>query len=390
MSILEQITEFPERFLKRFRSGDNSVVGIDIGASSVKVVQLRRKKGQAILETYGELALGPYADLEVGQSVQLSVEKIAEAVKDVLREANVTTKQSAFSIPLSSSLTSVIEFPAVSEDELKSMVPIEARKYIPVPISEVTLDWWIIPHRERGIVGLEPEANKKEDAVRADAKGRKKDTKNVLLVAIHNNTIEKYRQIAKLNNLNVGFLEIETFSAIRSLLARGTSTFLILDMGSSTTNVSVVESGVVYRSHVVNRGSQDITVALSKSLSISILKAEEMKRMHGLVGKEGEGSKVNETARLIMEGVLTKVNRVLLDYEKKENEAVSQIILSGGGALLKGVTELAAQNLDTEVVYGNPFEKVETPAFLEDVLKNIGPSFSVALGVALRRLQEIE
>ena len=390
MGILEQVTEFPERFLKLFRSMSKSVVGIDIGPSSVKVVQLRKKKGQAILETYGELALGPYANLEVGQAVQLSAEKIAEAVKDVLREANVTTRQSAISIPLSSSLTSVVEFPAVSERELKSMVPIEARKYIPVPISEVTLDWWIIPRRKGGIVDLEQEVNQEKQTARTDAEDKKKGTTDVLLVAIHNNTIEKYRQIAELGNLDVGFLEIETFSAIRSLLGRGTSTFLILDMGSNTTNVSIVESGVVYRSHVVNRGSQDITIALSKSLGISILKAEEMKRTHGLVSKEGEGTKVNETARLIMEGVLTEVNRVLLDYEKKENKAIDHVILSGGGALLKGIIDLAAQNLDTDVAYGNPFAKVETPAFLEDVLKNIGPSFSVALGIALRRLQELE
>lgn len=390
MDILEQVTEFSERILRRFRGSDSSVAGIDVGASSVKVVQLRRKGGQAILETYGELALGPYANREVGQAVQLDAGKTAEAVKDVLREANVTTQKSAFSIPLSASLTSVIELPTVSERELASMVPIEARKYIPVPISEVTLDWFVIPRRETGITDIEEEVGRDGGTERPETDGREVRTTDVLLVAIHNNTIEQYRHIAASLNLDVSFLEIETFSAIRSLISRGNATFLILDMGSNTTNVAIVENGVVYRSHVINRGSQDITVALSRSLNISALKAEEMKRTQGLLSVSGGENKVAETARLIMEGVFTEVNRVLLDYEKKEHKAVDQVILSGGGALLKGIDALAKQNLDTEVLYGNPFAKVETPAFLEEVLKEIGPSFSVAVGVALRRLKEIE
>ncbi|MCR4306718.1 MAG: hypothetical protein NUV42_01990, partial [Candidatus Yonathbacteria bacterium] len=72
-----------------------SVVGIDIGSSFLKVVQLKKKKGKAVLETYGELALGPYADLAVGQATSLSVEKISTALKDLFREANVTAQSSA-------------------------------------------------------------------------------------------------------------------------------------------------------------------------------------------------------------------------------------------------------------------------------------------------------
>ena len=98
MSVLDQITEFSARLIRQFRQGDDSVLGIDIGPSSIKVVQLRRKKGQAVLETYGELALGPYAGLQVGQAVSLPAEKTAEVLRDIMREANVTTKRAAFSI----------------------------------------------------------------------------------------------------------------------------------------------------------------------------------------------------------------------------------------------------------------------------------------------------
>ena len=115
-----------------------------------------------------------------------------------------------------------------------------------------------------------------------------------------------------------------------------------------------------------------------------------MKREEGLLEKMGAENMVAKTARLIMEGIFVEVNRFLLEYEKKQNTAISRVYLSGGGALLKGFFPFAKENLNTEVVYGNPFAKVETPAFLETILKDIGPSFSVALGVALRRLQELE
>ncbi|MDO8576390.1 MAG: pilus assembly protein PilM, partial [bacterium] len=127
-------------FLKRFgKAADVSVLGIDIGASSAKVVQLRTSRGAAILETYGEIALGPYAQQPIGKAVKLTPEKTAEALTDLMREANVTARSGGLSIPFSSSLVSVIDLPHIAPEQLKRMIPIEARKYIPIPVSEVTL-----------------------------------------------------------------------------------------------------------------------------------------------------------------------------------------------------------------------------------------------------------
>src|SRR3989344_3765304 len=127
---------------------EHSVLGLDIGASSAKIVQVRSSKGAAILETYGEIALGPYGQQPVGKAVKLTPEKIAEALVDLMKEANVTARSGGFSIPFSSSLISILDLPKVDAGALKRMVPIEARKYIPVPISEVTLDWFAIPQDE--------------------------------------------------------------------------------------------------------------------------------------------------------------------------------------------------------------------------------------------------
>src|SRR3989338_9588751 len=153
-----------------FSKPTQSVLGIDIGTSSIKLVQLRREHGRVILETYGAIALGPYAGVEIGRATSLPAEKISEALKDVIREANVTTVEAAISIPYSSSLVSVIRLPSTVEKQLAQVVPIEARKYIPVPINEVLLDWFVVSDKKSADGKLE-----------------------VLLVAIHNDTIAKFR-----------------------------------------------------------------------------------------------------------------------------------------------------------------------------------------------------
>jgi len=78
---------------------------------------------------------------------------------------------------------------------------------------------------------------------------------------------------------------------------------------------------------------------------------------------------------------------VLLGYEKKYNRTISKVIFTGGGALLKGLPEVAVSNFRAEIEIGHPFSKVQTPEFLSKVLETMGPEFAVALGLALRKLQ---
>ena len=110
------MANFLDSVFKKFSSQkDASVIGVDIGASSIKIVQMRRKGGKAILETYGELSLGPYAGIEVGRATKLGPEKIVEALNDVLKESNATTKSVALSIPMRQSLVAVIRMLQMEE-----------------------------------------------------------------------------------------------------------------------------------------------------------------------------------------------------------------------------------------------------------------------------------
>lgn len=361
------------------KAGEASVVGIDIGSSSIKVVQLRRKNGRAVLETYGELALGPYADLEVGRATKLTPEKIVEAINDVLTEANATTTSCALSIPMRQSLVSIIRMPQMKDAQLAQMIPIEARKYIPVPISEVSLDWFVIPK-----IDAEP-----DDYLGVPEGEHKLPQVEVLVVAIHNDVLQSYSTIVTNAKLDASFFEIEMFSTVRSVIEPGDNTpVLICDMGAGVTKVYIVERGVIRDSHVINKGSQDITLNISQSLSVSVEFAEKLKRNYGRNTRE-QDEQIKEIIDLVMLPVLSEINTVLLTFQKRYNKNVSKVFLIGGGAMLYGIDQRAQERLAIPVLYGDPFAKVETPAFLEGVLKQTGLAFATSIGLALRKLQEL-
>ena len=353
-------------FSTLFKKEIKSVIGVDIGTSTIKVVQLRRERGRVILETYGAIALGPYGGGEIGRATALPAEKIAEALKDVVREANVTTVDAALSIPYSSSLVSIIKLPAAVEKQLAQVVPIEARKYIPVPISEVLLDWFVVSG------GKTTDPAKKLE---------------VLLVAIHNDTLAKFRSIAGDAQLVVSFFEIEVFSAARAALEHGIAPVAVVDMGAATTKFYVVERGLIHESHIISHGAQDLTLATSRALGITVAQAEERKRKFGL--SEAGGADLRRSLELTLSPLLSELSRTITSFEQRVNQTLSGVVLTGGGAALKGLKELTQNRLQAEVRLADPFGKTAAPAFLEAILKEAGPEFSVAVGLALRRLQEL-
>jgi type IV pilus assembly protein PilM len=353
-----------------------SIIGIDIGASAIKVVQLKKHNNKAILETYGSVSLGPYDNLQVGQLIDLTPDKLVTAILDVLKASNVTTKNAVVSIPAVSSLIFLIEIPPmVKVTEFKDIVPTEARKYIPVPITEVSLDWWMIPRKDE----LQEEI---EGGVPVDPDHKTE----VLVSAIHKDTVGKYQGIIRNSGLNSDLLEIEIFSSVRSTLGREMSSVLVMDIGASKTKLIIVEHGIVKGFHIIDRGSADMSEALSKSLDVTFAKAEEMKKEFGLLG-DPKDKNILDIIKLSADYIFSETNSIVLNYEKKYNKTIGKVILTGGGSLLKGFIERATDNFKCDVVYGDPFAKTETPEFLNEVLKNAGPEFSVAVGLALRKLQ---
>lgn len=378
-----------------FKRAPQSVIGVDVGSSAIKIVELKKRNNVPVLETYGEIALGPYGHVDIGKAPKLPTEELIKALADIIREANVKSRVGGVSIPFTSSLVTMITLPALPPEQLEKMIPIEARKYIPVSSSEVSLDWFVVPRKEG-----DPEAVDADDADTAKPPAQEagggsaqnqnhvpENTVDVLLVAIHNDILAMYRKLITGAAIDASFYEIEIFSTIRATTGQTLAPVAILDFGAGKTKLYIVEFGVVKVSHLINRGSQDLTLSLARARGISFKDAEKMKRTDGLLSQDME---MRDALQQPLEGIFTEANRVLLSYSRKHNRKIGKLILTGGGSVLKGFLPLAQEKLDTDVVLGNPFGKVQAPAFLGDVLKQVGPEFSVAVGLALRKLQDLK
>ncbi len=350
-------------FFKKEEVGQ--AVGLDIGSSSIKVVQLRREKEKIILDTYGEIALGPYAGLVAGQAVHPGEEKIIEAAQDLLKEAKVTARNVVVSIDPSTAYVSLVKVPKVSDNELRTMIPLEARKFIPIPLTEVQMDWWHIPNT----INIEAE----EKMI------------NVVLAAVKNETLMQYDRIIKKLELTNAEYEIQGYSMLRSSPPQTTGMVLYVDIGAQYTTLFLVHNNTVLDMHVLSRGSQESTVQLSKALAITIETAEEAKRTFGYAGDKSNPY-VRDVMMLSSYPLFGEVARLSLMYERKYNQTIEGIILSGGGTRVPGVMDAFKETVHIPGRIALPFEQVDVPQFLHEMIERVGPSYAVAVGCALKKL----
>ncbi|MFA5132459.1 MAG: type IV pilus assembly protein PilM [Candidatus Paceibacterota bacterium] len=340
-------------------------LGLDIGTSSIKVVQLRREKEKIILDTYGEIALGPYAGMLAGQAVHLGEEKTIEAIKDVFKEAKVTARNTVIAIDPSAAYVSLVKVPKVADEELKTMMPLEARKYIPVPLSDVQMDWWHIPTT----INIASE----ERMI------------NVVLAAVNNETLTSYDHIVQKVGLTNVEYEIHGYSLLRGAKPGTQGMVLYVDIGAQYTTLSLVYQSIVLDMHVISKGSQDSTLQLSKALSIPIDTAEDTKRTFGYLG-DASNPYVKDVMQLSSYPLFGEVARLSLMFERKYNQNIEGIILSGGGARVPGVLDVYNQTVHIAGRIITPFEQIEVPAFLSEMIEKVGPTYAVAIGCALKKL----
>lgn len=351
------------QFLKKEDVGQ--AVGLDIGTASIKIVQLRREKEKIILDTYGEIALGPYAGLVAGQAAHVGEEKLIEAINDLIKEAKVTARDTVVSIDSSAAFVSLVKVPKVEDNELRTMMPFEARKYIPIPLTEVQMDWWHIP-----------------TTINIDAAER---MINVVLATVKNETLTMYdRVIKKIGLTNVEY-EIQGYSIMRSSPPNSRAMILYVDIGAQYTTLSLVHDNTVLDMHVISRGSQDSTIQLSKALAIPIDTAEETKRAFGYLGDKSNPY-VKDVMQLSSYPLFGEVARLSLMYERKYNQTIEGIILSGGGARVPGVLDAYNETVHVPGRIATPFEQIDVPPFLHEMIEHIGPSYAVAVGCALKKL----
>lgn len=341
-----------------------SYLGIDIGTSSIKIVELKRVKGRPALSSYG-FSEGKDSSLSVDW--QNNPKKAAQVINKIRQEAGIAGRQAVAALPTYAVFSSVLNLTNVDPKEIDAAVRWEAKKVIPVALEDMILDWRRI----------------EDEPGQQAAPGNFK----ILLTGAPRTLVKKYIDIFKEAQINLLSLETETFSLVRALLGKDKSVIMMVELGTNTTDIAVVDKGIPVLSRSIDVGGLTITKAIGDNLGVGLERAEQFKYDMGGNALESAGQDVvPKTIIETINPIMNEVKYVLNMYESKNNKKVEKIVLSGGASLLASFSGYLAKELNLNVIIGDPWNRLSYPAELKPVLDEIGPRMSVAVGLALRQL----
>ena len=342
-------------------SKTKSQLGLDIGSSNIKIVQLRPDNDRFVLETYGIVNVSYQIANKESSAV---IKPVAEVLTELMRRAGVTTNKVVASLPNNSVFTSVIELPKIPDDELKKAVEFEAKKYVPLPLSEVALSWSVIDEKK----------TKKDIGLGANLPEKIK----VLLTAVPSVVINNYIQLFKLCGLEASAIEIEALALIRSLVGEDSVNCILIDIGAKSTSVNLVENGYLRLSKNLNIGGDSITLTLAKSLSVNYNRAEQFNKDFGLSGN----TQLPQVMRPILDIIRNEAGQLINLFESR-GRTIDKVIISGGGSRLPNLKEYLS-TLGKPLVSANPWSHVVAPDKLKAVIEPLGLNLAVAMGLAMR------
>lgn len=359
-------------------SSKKSYLGIDIGNSSVKLVELAASGGRARLVTYG------YAEFDTNLNNATSSEEqrqVAEIIKKVISEAGVSTNKTVAALPNFSVFSSIISLPVMSKKELAQAITWEAKKFVPLPIEEMVLDWRPLNNPE------DAKAKKqKEDGLDVEAVDRLKKKQNyqkILITAAPKDLVDRYVSIFRLANLDLLAMETESFAFERSLVGKDPAVIMIVDLGAFSSDIAIVENGIPILSRSIDVGGGTITQAIARSLNIEHKRAEQFKRDIGFSSQS-----LNSVPKIIENTISPIINEIKYSFDlfqgRQESGIVEKIILTGGSCVLPGLTDYLKSILNINVYIGDPWARIIYPLELKPALDEIGPRFAVSVGLAMR------
>ncbi|MBI2426643.1 MAG: pilus assembly protein PilM [Candidatus Kerfeldbacteria bacterium] len=393
----------------QFLGKKTGYVGVDIGSASLKVVELKEDKGRPRLVTYG------YTEQETNVIKSDSLETqdyIIEAIKTILVKARVTSRNVVSALPSFAVFSSVISLPSMPQKELIQAIRWEAKKFVPMPIEEMVLDWKVLKNEhekgeESANLGRKPatelqvpamstqEEHKepKSDLTRVFANPfkKKEDSTNpekavqVLLTAAPKSLVDRYVTIFQKANLKLVSLETQAFALQRSLIGNDQSAIMILDIGAVSTDISVVVKGIPVLNRSIDVGGESLTKAIGNSMNVDHARAEQFKRDFGLTNF-GDATKIPKAIEFVFSSIVNEIQYVLNLYSGQHETAIEKIILAGGSAFLPHLTEHLSTTLKIKTYIGDPWARIVYPVDLKPVLAELGPRFAVALGLAMREI----
>lgn len=347
------------KFLRKIFNKRKNFLGIDIGTSSIKIVEVKKKGNDFFLENYVENSYGLEENKQNKLKNFLPDEGlIANKIKEMCERAKIFTKDANISIPDFYTFYANFTLPAMAKEEIIQAIEYEVRPHVPLPISEITLDWTII----EGEISKTP--------------------LKILVVAVPNNIISQYKNIAKLSELRLKFLESEVVALSRALIGEEDRKEIIglVDLGIKSTTCSILDNGILKRSHSFRIGGGKFTEKLANSLNISYNEAKKLQREKGI----SQSKEVKEILCPLIDSCLEEMEKVFRDYSEKEGKKVQKVIIAGGFSLLPGLIEYFSVRLEKKVEFADPFKNISYPDALKNLSKERKMSLSIPIGVAIK------
>lgn len=333
-------------------------VGIDFGTHSVKAVEIKGLGSAPELVNLGS-QITPKG--VINSEDKQDQRKLADVLKKLYDDSKIKNRNVVMALPEFSVFTRFLEFPGVKKEELRDAVFFEAKQYIPMSINDVHMSFVTIGFNEE------------------------KNAPRVLLVAAPKKVVDIYIEISKLADLDLVAIETESVAMGRAMYkSTNMKNLVMLDFGANSTDMSILSGGYLVFSQSIAIGSDSLTQAIINKFNFEYSRAEEFKRNYGLIPTVLEG-KIYGALSPIVESILMEVQRGVEFYKNKTaSSAPTEYQLNGDGALLPGLSEYVAKYLGVTARIANPWAGIRVDSKFKDIVAKGGPSYSVAIGLALK------
>ncbi|MDD5168024.1 MAG: type IV pilus assembly protein PilM [Syntrophales bacterium] len=353
--------------LKELISGKKQVVGLDIGSSSLKLMEIVDSGTESIVNRFIQAPLerGIIVD---GSIVELS--KLVDAIRDLLRNSGCQRKGIVTSLSGHSVIVKKATFPLMEDHELRETIHDEAGKYLPFDsMDEVSFDFQVLGQNEYNANQLD-----------------------VIIVAAKKDIIESYVEAIEMSGLTAVILDVDSF-ALETMYEKNydyeeKDIAVIINIGASITNINVVKNAVSIFTRDFTVGCNSVTEAIQSQYGVSFEEAERIK-IYGPKGDEAVKNDFRYSLLAYADPITSEIERSI-DYFRSTygDEDIKQILVAGGGAFIPGITADIGQrlNIPTEIV--DPFRKIayNRKTMSPEYMESIGPIAAVVVGLALRRI----
>ena len=343
-------------------------VGIDIGASAVKLCQLRSSKKGYVLENFGIVQLPSEAIVD---GALMNSAKVVEAVQELVASHRIRNKQVAISVSGHSVIIKKIPMAQQSAEDLEESIQWEAEQFIPFDIADVNIDVQIV--REQSQPGQ----------------------MEVVLVAAKKDLINEYQSVIVEAGLEPVICDVDAFATQNMFEINydvpADGSVALVNVGASKTNINIVSKGISSFTRDLTIGGNAVTEEIQKTMGVSFEEAETLK-----IGAPSNKRRDTETTDVIPQDVEEAIQRVAETITSEVQRSIDfysatsadpsphQVYLTGGTARLRALAQALQQRLGVEVIVADPFRNIQIGGQDRDYLSSVAPAAAVAVGLALR------